>query len=161
MWKSIENTNYQVSDSGEVMNTKTGKILKPGIRDKYGYLAVDLCVNGIRKTYSVHRLVAEAFIPNPEGKPHIDHINDNPADNRAENLHWVNATENNRKEHRRKAVSQANKKIIIETNTNTNEAIVWNGVKEAAEHHCVKACCMYDRIENHRIIGGIEWHYAS
>lgn len=160
MWKSIGNTNYQVSDSGEVMNTKTGKTLKQCKRNKGGYLAVDLCVNGVRKTHFVHRLVAEAFIPNPEGKPQIDHYNDNPEDNRVENLHWVTSIENVTKEHRIRLVSQVNKKVIVETNTNTNETRTWNGLAEAAEHYGITVGAMSDRIINHRVIRGVEWRYA-
>lgn len=49
------------------------------------------CLGG--KTYRVHRIVAETFIPNPEEKPEIDHINRNPSDNRVENLRWVTRSE--------------------------------------------------------------------
>lgn len=86
-WKSIGNTGYQISDSGKVKN-KHGKILRPCFRKGYEY--VTIC--GIR--YSIHRLVALAFIPNPDGKPEIDHINAIRTDNRAENLRWVTRKEN-------------------------------------------------------------------
>ena len=49
-----------------------------------------------RRSFRVHRLIAETFIPNPENKPHVDHINRNPADNRVENLRWVTRSENMR-----------------------------------------------------------------
>lgn len=69
--------------------TIKGKILKCSI-SHYGYMVV--CFEG--KHYKVHRLVAMAFIPNPENKPEIDHINTNRTDNRVENLHWVSHKEN-------------------------------------------------------------------
>lgn len=56
----------------------------------YGYMRVMVK----RRTYAVHRLVAETFIPNPENKPVVDHINKDRHDNRAENLRWVTAKEN-------------------------------------------------------------------
>lgn len=79
---------YSVSDSGEVMNKGTGKILKPN-HDKYGYLYYVLCVLGQRKTVKAHRLVAIAFIPNPENKPTINHKNGIRDDNRVQNLEWA------------------------------------------------------------------------
>ena len=79
---------YSVSDIGTVRNDVTGRILKPAF-DKYGYLYHVLCVNGNRKTVKVHRLVAKAFIPNPDGKKTVDHINAVKTDNRAENLRWA------------------------------------------------------------------------
>lgn len=72
---------------------KEGKLLKPSV-NKLGYFIVVLRVNGKPKTHYVHRLVAEAFIPNPEKKPCIDHINTDRTDNRVENLRWVSHKEN-------------------------------------------------------------------
>lgn len=95
IWKNISNSNYSVSTVGRVRNDKTGKILKPWLTS-YGYPAVSLWTNGSMHKYPVHRLVAETFIPNPDNKPCIDHINTIPTDNRVENLHWVTHKENSR-----------------------------------------------------------------
>lgn len=91
-WKPIKDKpNYEVSNTGEIRNRKTGRILKKSFR-KDGYCQVTLG----RKTIPVyvHRAVADAFIPNPNKLPQVDHLNGDKADNRIENLKWVSATEN-------------------------------------------------------------------
>ena len=92
-WKTIDKfKNYEVSTNGEVRNIKTGKVLKPWMCRK-GYLYVSLS-NGLGKTNcSVHSLVAEAFIPNPENKPTVDHINRVKSDNVIANLRWATLEE--------------------------------------------------------------------
>lgn len=94
---------YQVSNKGRVRSVPHvdrlgrlvgGKILSQNKKDKFGYNCVSLSVDGVIEYKRVHRLVAEAFIPNPENKPQVDHYNTDPTDNRVENLHWVDATEN-------------------------------------------------------------------
>jgi hypothetical protein len=90
---------YEVSDQGRVKrikpeyNTYVGKILSGGI-EKNGYRVVLLYDNGKRKMFKVHRLVAIAFVPNPENKPQINHKNAIKLDNRAENLEWSTCQEN-------------------------------------------------------------------
>ena len=85
--------NYSVNILGEVKNVLSGRILKPCITD--GYLLVRLSTNNKRTYHRVHRLIAIHFIPNPENKPCVDHINRIRTDNRIENLRWATYCENN------------------------------------------------------------------
>ena len=95
IWKTIEDyPNYMVSNMGRVKSLRgKGKILKIK-KEKNGYIRINLYKKGVNKHFSVHRLVAQAFIPNPENKPQIDHINTNRTDNRVEKLRWVTRIEN-------------------------------------------------------------------
>ena len=94
-WKDVENYEdlYEVSDAGRVRNKITGRILKPGNHHKR-YLYVNLSKNGTYKSHKVHRLVAEAFIPNPNNQLQVDHIDENKTNNTVDNLRWVSCQEN-------------------------------------------------------------------
>lgn len=83
---------YKVSNYGRVKSIKKQLVLKIcGSGNRYKTVA--LC-NGMRKTFRLHRLVAAAFIPNPDNKQQVDHINGNLTDNRVCNLRWVTPKEN-------------------------------------------------------------------
>ena len=99
IWKDIPGyENYQISNLGNVkslnyLRTGKEKLLKPGLSSS-GYYFVPLCKNGEKKYFRVHRLVALAFIPNPDNKPCVDHINGDRLDNREKNLRWCTNKEN-------------------------------------------------------------------
>lgn len=84
---------YEVNNLGEVRNVVSGRFMKQQ-KTQYGYLRVGLFSNGKQKLYSVHRLVAEAFVLNPENKETVNHINEDKSDNRACNLEWMTVKEN-------------------------------------------------------------------
>ena len=103
-WKNIEGFEglYEVSNLGRVKSVERidsnnhpvkERILKPG-KKKEGYLFVILCKDGKHKWYSVHRLVSNAFIPNPNNLPEVNHINEIKTDNRVSNLEWMTSKDN-------------------------------------------------------------------
>jgi hypothetical protein len=95
-WMKIENyETYSVSDLGRVRNDVTGKFLKE-CESTRGYLVVSLYKDCEKKKPYIHRLIAQAFIPNPESKDCVDHHDNNPLNNSLENLRWATRSENMR-----------------------------------------------------------------
>ena len=103
IWKSIEGYEgkYEISSLGRVksLTDKNGKkrelILKPRV-SKNGYLYLNLWESSKGRAKKIHRLVAEAFLPNPEGKQTVNHKNCVKTDNRVENLEWATWSENSK-----------------------------------------------------------------
>lgn len=104
IWKDIKGYEelYQISSFGRVKSLprmmkkrKCEEIIKTPSKVPKGYLRIGLCKNGDIKYYSIHRLVAEAFIPNPNNLPCVNHKDCNPQNNEVSNLEWVSYKENN------------------------------------------------------------------
>ena len=78
---------YLIYPDGKVFSTKSNKFLKPNITPQ-GYKSVELFNNNGSKRLLIHRLVAQAFIPNPENLPQVNHKDENPSNNNVDNLEW-------------------------------------------------------------------------
>lgn len=94
-------SNYgRVRSRGFIQEAVNGRriLMKPRLltqqKTKDGYMRIEISKQGRQKKFAVHRLVANAFIPNPENKPQVNHIDSDRANNKAENLEWVTASEN-------------------------------------------------------------------
>lgn len=102
VWMDIPKyDNYMISSFGNVYSIQTGRILKPGL-DSNGYQMVSLCKNGKGKSINLHKLVANAFIPNPDNKKCIDHIDNDRKNNYVSNLRYATNQENNRNASKKK-----------------------------------------------------------
>lgn len=84
-WKDFNK--YKVSNYGNVVNSKTGRPIKPHLNDM-GYPRVALYIDGKVKNYKIARLVAELFIPNPDNLPEVNHKDENKLNSHVDNLEW-------------------------------------------------------------------------
>ena len=130
MWKVSDlYPNYEVSDQGEVRNAKTKKLLslKKKIR---GYVYVHLHQDGKSKVVTVHRLIASAFIPNPNNLETVNHINYIKDDNRVENLEWMSYSENSGNKNPHKIIVG---KQIEQLDLNGNILAEFDNISQAAK----------------------------
>lgn len=139
IWKKIDgHPNYSVSNLGRVRNDKKNKLIKPF--NSHGYLRVEL--NGIK--YRIHRLVAKAFIPNPNNFEVINHKDSNRANNICENLEWC-TQQYNIKQSLPKHTEVTGKKIL-QIDSNGNIVKEWDSISEASRQlgisrHVIFGCC--------------------
>lgn len=189
IWKDIEDYEkiYQISNLGRIKSlsrfvnncknygsigfyTKE-KILKLAI-SKTGYYICTLFKNGKGKTFKVHRLIAKAFIENPNNYKIINHIDGNKLNNNLNNLEWCNHSHNN-KEAYKQGLKENNLKWIIECNKKKRKKVKqydlqnnfikeWESINEAEKelkicHINIVKVCKGERIT----AGGFKWKYAE
>lgn len=133
IWKDIKDYEglYQVSSFGRVKSFYTNRILK-GSKHPQGYLTVTLCKDSTKYTKKIHRLVAQAFIPNPEHKSEINHIDEDKTNNSVNNLEWSTRKENINHGTRNERVSKIKSIPIIATNLKTGKSREFYGTSECA-----------------------------
>lgn len=186
IWKPVVGYEdyYEVSNHGRVRSlnyNKTGqkKLLRPS-KTTNGRMQVILCFVGTKKHKLIHRLVAEAFIPNPENKPCIDHLDTNALNNYADNLRWCTLSENNLNPITRQRLSIAGvikaknqwssgcfdsqKRPIVQLSKDEKLIKIWSSMTEASQILNIHIgdicnCCRNKRCR--KTAGGYKWKYLS
>ena len=134
---------YAVTSCGRVWSYRNERFLTPG-HDKDGYFQVNLYKNGKRKTYKVHRLVAETYLPNPENLSQINHKDENKTNNCLQNLEWCDAKYNNNYGTSVERRSAKCKKPILQFDLDGNFIREWPSATDVGSEvrinivHCLK-----------------------
>lgn len=181
IWRPVKDYEglYEVSNLGRVRGvdrvvlSKNGKKrfykgqTKKQKKDKDGYLTVDLSNNGKHKTKKVHRLVAQAFIPNPDNLPIINHKDENPSNNRYDNLEWCTNEYNLNYGTRNKRISEKQinnvkkSKQVFQYTLDGELVAIWPSTHEAGRNgyhrnHISECCSGKQHCKTHK---GYIWSY--
>lgn len=162
IWKDVKDYEgiYKVSNYGNVISyARNGT--RGGEKDKierHGYYRVKLWKNKQVKTFSIHRLVAQAFVPNPLGKPQVNHKDGNKKNNYFENLEWCSASENMVHAYKNglvktRPVYQIKDGKIVNTFLNIHMAAVETKIPYSSIYRCANGIL--------KQAGGYDWHYAD
>ena len=191
-WKDVVGYEgfYQVSCIGRVRSmdkkignkTYKGRMLK--VINTKRYNVVCLCSNGVQKQKLVHTLVAEAFIPNPENKPYVDHIDTNMTNNRVDNLRWVTPKENSNNpltlkhqslsqkglvkkhwpcsEQAKKNIALAKSRPVKCCDLKGNEVAQFDLLKDAAKFAEISIFAIYHNLQGQtKTAGGYRWSLVN
>lgn len=158
---------YLVSDKGNVYSLKREKLLNPTNRDFYPEVCI--CINKSQRSVAVHRLVSEAFIPNPENKPQVNHKDGNKHNNNVTNLEWVTCKENINHAWKNN-LSKVSHKSRNAGEHGTNVRLSWDDVHYIRQHYKrginqfnkgngTELCKKFNITESHlsHIITGLIW----
>lgn len=182
IWKDIPNYEglYEVSNFGRVKSkdrtllharcgtqTRKGKLLSAA-KSTSGYLRVTLCKNNKTKTFSVHRLVAITFIPNPNNFPQVNHLDEDKTNNCVSNLEWCTQAYNNKYGTReiRSSMSNRNKKSsskpVVQYSKHGKFINEWPSIREAGRQvggksTNISACCK----RRMKTAYGYVWRYVE
>lgn len=182
VWKAIEGYEglYEVSNLGRVRSfdriiikphprnpaytlryIQKGKVLKQR-KHSAGYWTVMLYKDKVADTQTVHRLVAEAFIPNPNNLPEVNHIDENKGNSRMDNLEWVTRSGNMRHGTCGERMGRKHWKAIVQMTMDGKFVKRWDCAQHASEelglHHSRLIACCRGRAKSH---GGFRWRYAD
>ena len=169
LWKEIEGYEgqYLVSDEGQIFSlprvvsngkgdyVREGRIIKQGLRGKNGlmYAFVGLTANAVTKRVAVHRLVAKAFVENPNNYDVVNHLDHNPLNNRADNLEWCTQQYNNEYGHNKPVAQYDTEGNKLAEYKNITTASQMTGVNRRAINNCLT--------EWSKTAGGYVWKYSK
>ena len=149
---------YGITTEGEVWSYKRKKFLVP-YTCGYGYLIVGLCKYGVRKPYYVHRLVAEAYIPNLDNLPQVNHKDENKTNNCLQNLEWCDAKYNSNYGTRNEKVSNSHKIPILQYDVDGNFIREWDCANDVGREVQGQICkCLKGKLKS---ACGYKWKYKE
>ena len=154
--KGYENS-YSVTSCGKVWSHKSKRFLKP-FKTKDGYLQVELCKNGMEKKYLLHRLVANAYIPNINNLPQVGHDDDIKEHCYIKNLYWTTQAENNAHNDRIEKIASKERKPVYCVELNR----IFDGQSVAArELNIGQANISLSCRDKRKTAGGFHWRYIE
>lgn len=152
---------YDVTEDGVCINTETGHIKKPFI--SRGYKKVKLWKNGKSKNMLIHRMVALKYIPNPDNKPQVNHIDGNKLNNNVSNLEWCTREENMQHAYKHNLVHSKTTKVN-QYDKQGNFIKQWNSIDDACKtlklNHA-NICTTCKGNTNRKLVGGYLWKYVE
>ena len=146
---------YAITEDGRVWSYRRKIFLKQRL-DKYGYPRITLYFDGKLKTYFIHRLVAEAYLPNPEEKTTVNHLDECKTNNHISNLAWATVKENNQYGTRSERAAKSKQKPVrcVETGE------IFESIKAAAAAYNVHPSCISSCIAGKQQTSGkCHWEY--
>ena len=160
-WRDVKDYEgcYQVSNYGRIKSYKNNLILKQRVYAKYLYVC--LCHNNKKEMKRVHRLVAQAFLPNPNNLPQVNHKDGNRENNNVNNLEWVTASQNIIHGYKMN-LCYANEKKVLQYDLKGNLIKEWKSTMEIQRqlkynNSCICACCN----NRNKTAYGYIWKYKN
>lgn len=161
-WRTVvEYERYEVNQFGDIRHKQRKHVLSPR-PNAAGYLYVAFNIEGHRKNFAVHRIVANAFIPNPNNYSEVNHIDSNKTNNCVENLEWVDSSQNKKHAYQKQENKTCRGKMVEQYSLQDEYIRTFNSVSEAAQFlgcsvGAISNCCL-GRTKTSQ---GYKWKYAE